>query len=86
MASEEPDMSNSMAQLTQPYLVYLAAHDTDVTLPIGTEFELIARVRDEYFGLYQHPKYGEIAVQTSDAIEITRLAPGMFILHGKKNR
>jgi hypothetical protein len=56
------------AQLTEPYVVYLAMHDTEVTLPPGTEIELIGKHRGEYFGLYQHLKYGEIFVQTPDAI------------------
>jgi hypothetical protein len=57
------------AKLTQPYLVFLAVHNVDVTVPAGTEFEMIAKLRDEFYGLYQHPQYGEICVQTKDAIE-----------------
>lgn len=77
-------MTARYASLTQPYTVYLAVHDVDVTLPAGTEFELYAKVRDGYMGVYQHSQYGEFVVDTKDAVEITPLAPGMFILHGSK--
>ena len=56
------------AQLTQPYTVYLAVHDVSVTLPEGTVFELFAKVRDSYIGIHQHPEYGELVVDTPDAI------------------
>jgi hypothetical protein len=59
-----------IAKLTEPYLVYLAMHDVDVTLPIGTEFELIAKARGNFYGLYQHPQYGELCVDTAHAIEL----------------
>ena len=55
------------AILTQPYTVYLATYDTDVTLPAGTEFTLYAKVRANYIGVHKHPKYGELIVETPEA-------------------
>ncbi len=62
--------SEMNARLTEPYLVFLARHNVDVTVPTGTEFEMIAKLRDNYYGLHQHPQYGEICVDTKDAIEV----------------
>lgn len=56
-----------IAKLTEPIWVYLAAHDVDLTIPAGTEFELLVKVRGEYIGIYTHPRYGEITVTTKDA-------------------
>lgn len=77
-------MNEEYAKLTEPYTVYLAVHDVEVTLPAGTEFTLYAKVRNTYMGVYQHPQYGEFVVDTPDAVAITPLVPGMFILHGSK--
>jgi hypothetical protein len=59
-----------LAKLTEPYLVYMAAYDADVTVPAGTEFELLVKVRDEYIGVYDHPQYGEITVTTEYAEKV----------------
>jgi hypothetical protein len=72
------------AVLTQDYLVYLVVDDADVTVPAGAEFMLYGQVRDNYLGVYEHPKYGEITVDTPHAVRIAPLAPGMFILHGNR--
>jgi hypothetical protein len=61
-------MSN-VAWLTEPYHVYLAARDIDVTIPAGSEFDVMAKVRTNYFGLYQHSLYGEICIDTQHATE-----------------
>jgi hypothetical protein len=62
----------TIAQLLQPYTVYLALYDYDVevTLPVGTDFELLTRVKDDYIGFFRHPEYGEFAVQTPDAFQL----------------
>lgn len=77
-------MTEDRATLTQDYLVYLAAYDVDVDIPAGAEFTLFAQVREDYLGFFDHPKYGEILIDTPHAVRITPLAPGMCILHGKK--
>lgn len=77
-------MVEDRAVLTQTYLVYLAAHDVDVDIPAGAEFTLYAELHGNFIGMYEHPEYGEITVDTPHAVRVTPLAPGMFILHGKK--
>jgi hypothetical protein len=59
-----------IAKLTEPYGVYLAAYDVDLTLPAGTEFELLVKVRGEYIGIYTHRQYGEMTVTTKDAEKV----------------
>lgn len=77
-------MTNDRAILTEPYLVYLAVHDVDVELPAGTEFALYAKTREGFIGMYTHPEYGDICVDTPHAVHVTPIMPGMFVLHGKK--
>ena len=74
---------NKRAELTEPYLVYLALHDVDVELPAGTRFDLYGKTSQGYIGIYEHPEYGDICIDTPDAVVVTPLAPGVFILHGK---
>jgi hypothetical protein len=76
-------MLEDRAALTQPYTVYLAARADYVTLSAGTEFMLYAQVREDFMGVYKHPKYGEITIVTPHAVRITPLAPGMFIVHSR---
>lgn len=59
------------ARLTEPYLVYLAAHDAEVTLPIGTTFKLFVKHRKQYIGEYMDERYGAIMVDTEDAEKVT---------------
>jgi hypothetical protein len=75
---------NDRAYLTEPYTVYLAAFDIDVTLPAGTEFDLYVVARGDYIGIYTHPDHGPITVDTPHAVRVTPLAPGMFILHARQ--
>jgi hypothetical protein len=60
-----------IAKLTEPIGIYLAAHDVDLVLPAGTEFELLVKHRDEYIGIYTHRQYGEMTVTTKDAEKVT---------------
>lgn len=77
-------MSEDRAVLTEDYLVYLAMHDVEVDIPAGAEFTVFAKVRDGFLGVYIHPEYGEITIDTPHAVRITPLVPGVFVLHGKK--
>lgn len=63
-------MVEDRAVLTQAYLVYLALHDANVDVPAGTEFTLYAEVRGNFMGVYEHPKYGDITVDTPHAVRI----------------
>jgi hypothetical protein len=62
-------MTGHSLWLTEPYTVYLAAHDVDLTLPVGTEFVGLVSVGGEHIGWYQDPKYGAISVITHDATD-----------------
>lgn len=63
------ETTHKRAVLTAPYTVYLALHDVDVTLPPGTEFTLYVRVRGNCIGVFDHPEFGELLVETSEAME-----------------
>jgi hypothetical protein len=58
------------AQLTKSYELYLASRDVDITLEPGTVFTLYAMVRGNFLGVYEHEEYGDLLVDTPDAIVV----------------